>query len=203
MLESDFQRRAREWEERARSPYRDFFVASHRGWNDPLQWERQARIDAGFVMARPADNAAYPPPDLDVLEIGCGVGRLAATITPSVASYSGFDVAPSMVAAARCAVPSARFAAGDGRSVPESLRDRQSGLVFALAVFIHCAEETVAALLRDAWPLVRAGGRLRAQFLADEDDAEGYAIPPDTGTADAGETSGDRCRRRPCGYGAP
>ena len=82
------------WETLARTPYRDFFIASHRGWDDPETWSAQARFDADIALHErtPAELAA-----LDLLELGCGVGRLAQVIAPRVRSYTGFDVAPSMV----------------------------------------------------------------------------------------------------------
>lgn len=39
-----------EWEACARSPYRDFYVASHPGWDQSSAWDQQAGTDAARVL---------------------------------------------------------------------------------------------------------------------------------------------------------
>src|SRR5262245_34043891 len=84
----------RDWERRARSPSRDFFVASHPGWNDPVQWAARARIEAGALLLG-MDDAALRKGHM--LEIGCGVGRLAQPYLERVKSYTGIDIAEGMI----------------------------------------------------------------------------------------------------------
>src|SRR5262245_6319909 len=98
-----------EWEARAGSARRDYFIASHVGWDDPATWEAVARRDADAIFV---DLDSSFLQNAAVLEIGCGVGRLAAPILDRVASYTGVDIAPSLVdeARRRCTVlPRARF----------------------------------------------------------------------------------------------
>lgn len=176
----------REWEERARSPYRDFFVASHRGWQDADAWRHQAEVDVGHLLTRlPIDHpeglGAVPYTELDVLEIGCGVGRLAAVLAPRLRSYVGFDLSPSMVARARVdAAPKCSFWVNDGLTFPAEIGDRRFGLVFALAVFIHCPKFVCAALLAEARRVLAEGGQFRGHFLCDQSDLEGFSPPPQT-----------------------
>src|SRR5688572_25086345 len=133
----------REWEARGTLPSRDLFVASHPGWNDPVAWERTAATEVElFLAGLDADWLRT----VEVLELGCGSGRLARRLRAATRSYTGFDIAPSMVAAAqqRCAdLDGARFFVGDGLSVPAGARDRAYGLVLAVAVFIHCPRAVV------------------------------------------------------------
>ena len=64
----------RQWDRRGRSELRDLYIASHPGWDDPAEWRRRAELDVGFILTGiPEESLA----DLDVLEIGSGVGRLA------------------------------------------------------------------------------------------------------------------------------
>lgn len=168
-------RLGRDWEARARLPSRDLFVASHPGWNDPDAWERHARTELELFLSGldPAWLAAA-----DVLEIGCGSGRLVPFLRPRVRTYTGFDIAAGMVAAARrraAALPDVRLYLGDGLSVPEAARDRPYRLIVAVAVFIHCPREVIAANLESAWRCLQPGGQLRFQVLADPDDREGIA----------------------------
>ena len=40
-------------------------------------------------------------PDSDVLDFGCGIGRIAAAVAPRVRSVIGLDLSPGMIAEAR------------------------------------------------------------------------------------------------------
>jgi len=173
--EHDEARRLRAaWDERGRSAGRDFYVASHPGWDDPQRRLVQARVDADMLLHGLTDRLSA----LDVLEIGCGVGRLAALIAPRARSYTGLDIAPSMLAEARArhgALAGARFLECDGLGVPAAARDRSYGLVFAHAVLIHCPRAVCAAWLASALDVLAPGGELRCQLRADPSDPGGLA----------------------------
>jgi SAM-dependent methyltransferase len=166
----------RDWEARASLPSRDLFVASHPGWRDPATWERFARAElAHFLM----DLDPGWLSEADVLEIGCGSGRLAPFLRPRVRSYTGFDISRGMVEAARigCAgMEGVRFFAGDGLEVPRPARDRKYRLALAVAVFIHCPRQVIAANVRSAFACLAPGGQLRFQVLADPSDGEGLSV---------------------------
>ncbi len=174
----------RNWEELARSKYRDFFVASHRGWDDPATWRAQAEFDSAIVLHE------IPPArwqELEVLEVGCGVGRLAQVIAPRARSYTGFDVAPSMVeeARARCrGLSNTRFFPSDGVGVPEPARDRRYDLALALAVFVHCPRGVISALIGAVTAVLAPRGEFRFQLRADEADLTGIA-PSESAPIDA------------------
>jgi SAM-dependent methyltransferase len=161
------------WESFARSPYRDFFVASHRGWDDPEAWRAQADFDAAVVTHELGPERLC---ELDVLEIGCGVGRLAQVLAPRVRSYTGFDIALPMLeeARARCAgIGEARFFLGDGLGVPAEAADRRYGLAFAQAVFIHCPREVIRDTIASVVDVLATGGEFRFQLRADAADPTG------------------------------
>lgn len=164
---------AENWEARAALPSRDLFVASHPGWNDEQAWEEHARTELELFLAGLDMDWLK---EQDVLELGCGSGRLARRLRACSRSYTGFDIAAGMVEAAelRCAgTEGVRFFVGDGLSVPEPARDRAYGLVLAVAVFIHCPRDVIAANIEDAYRLVRPGGQIRLSVLAFPDDPEG------------------------------
>ena len=161
------------WDALSRSRYRDFFVASHRGWDDPETWRAQAEFDAAVVTheLEPARLGG-----IDVLEVGCGVGRLALVLAPRVRSYTGFDIAPRMVdeARARCGeLANARFFVGDGLSVPAPAADRRYGLAFAMSVFIHCPRDVIHSTIASVFGLLAPGGEFRFQLRADPSDTTG------------------------------
>lgn len=163
----------REWQARAALPSRDLFVASHAGWNDEAAWERTAATEVELFLAG-LDSAWLR--GVDVLELGCGSGRLARRLRAAARSYTGYDIAAGMVAAAEARTQDhegIRFFVGDGLSVPAGARDRQYGLVLACAVFIHCPRAVIAANVRAAMQQVAPGGQLRLSLLAFHDDPEG------------------------------
>jgi SAM-dependent methyltransferase len=168
----------RDWEAWASLPSRDLFVASHPGWRDPGAWERFARAELDHFLM---DLDPGWLSEADVLEIGCGSGRLAPFLRPLVRSYTGFDISRGMVEAARrrCAgMGGVRFLAGDGLEVPGPACDREYRLALAVAVFIHCPREVIAANVRSAFCCLGPGGQLRFQLLADPSDRDGLSVRP-------------------------
>jgi SAM-dependent methyltransferase len=180
-------RLAERWEERARSPHRDLFVASHQGWDDPAAWRAQAELDARNMLHRVDERVLS---SYHLLDVGCGVGRLAHPLAARAATYTGIDISPSMVdeARRRCApLANARFFTCDGLSVPPEARDRRYDLALAMAVFIHCPPAVSAALVRSVYGVLAPGGQLRFQFRADLDDPEGLVSLPEAQAAAAAQ----------------
>jgi SAM-dependent methyltransferase len=73
----------------------------------------------------------------DVLQIGCGIGRIEAAIAPLVRSATGIDISPAMVAAAteRCAgLSNVRFLLASGRDLSQFV-DGSFHLVYAVDSF--------------------------------------------------------------------
>ena len=166
------------WEKRARSESRDFYVASHVGWQQPDVWQQHARSDAMMILHGLVDAWMA---GADMLEIGCGVGRLARPFLEKLKTYTGVDVAPGMVDEATSRLsdePRARFFVSDGLGVPQGARDHDYGLIVALAVFIHCPRDLIERLITDGFERLAPGGRIRFQLLADPTDPDGVEAPP-------------------------
>ncbi|MFH1998577.1 MAG: class I SAM-dependent methyltransferase [Planctomycetota bacterium] len=162
-----------EWKSRASSDARDFFVASAPGWDDPEQWQKQAQIDVQNIFSGFSEEELS---DFDVLEIGCGVGRLVPSIASRIQSFTGFDIAEEMIAEARArcrTYPNARFFASTGASLPDKARDRFYHVAFCIGVFIHCPRDIIGSLIVDAFKQLAPGGELRFQVHADLNDPTG------------------------------
>jgi SAM-dependent methyltransferase len=170
---------ATNWEARAALPSRDLFVASHPDWNDPETWLRRAEIEISLFFAG-LDMEWLA--GVDVLELGCGSGRLAGLVRDAARSYTGYDIAAGMVKAAqqRCRDrEGVRFFVGDGLDVPAEAQDRQYGLVLAVAVLIHCPRTVIATNIQNVWRHVQPGGQIRLSVLAVHNDPEGIVGPQD------------------------
>lgn len=94
-------------------------------------------------------------PDLDVLEVGCGTGRIYERLVPRLvdnARYTGVDVSERMLEIARERFPQARFLAGDGYRL--QFADGAFDVVLAFEVLGHLPE--IGPFLRE---LVRTARR--------------------------------------------
>lgn len=163
----------RDWERRAQHPSRDFFVASHPGWDDPDLWERKAKIEADAMLLGMDDDALRKG---EMLEIGCGVGRLTSPYLDRLRSYTGIDISEGMIEEGRrrhAETPNSRFFLCDGLSIPAEARDREYHLILAVGVFIHLPENVISAWVEDGYRLLKPGGMLRFQVLADLQDPTG------------------------------
>jgi len=163
------------WGLRASSPYCDYYVAPHPGWQDPDRRRAQAELEIGHLLSDLDPGALR---DWRVLELGCGVGRLARVLAPRVRSYTGVDVAPEMIALAqsRCAdLGNARFLPSNGLGLSPPLSAERFELVLAFNVLIHCPRPVIASLVSSAYKALAPGGILRVHLLGDPRDMDGIA----------------------------
>ena len=140
--------------------------------------------DPGLLQVATAELLAWLEserllaPDRDVLDLGCGIGRVAAALAPLVRSVLGIDVSPGMVAQARqrySALANLRFETTPGTS----LRHFPCDLVLAIDSFPYLMQASVAtAHVAAAAGMLRAGGALAICNLS-------YRPDPDEDRRDA------------------
>ncbi|MEE9394604.1 MAG: class I SAM-dependent methyltransferase [Planctomycetota bacterium] len=175
--ESSAKRLKQRWEALAKTERRDYYIASHPGWDDPKIWASRASADAGFVLQGFSDDRLR---EAKVLEIGCGVGRLVPSIAKRVGRYTGIDIATSCIAEARkrCQeLDNTRFEECNGEEIPEAVLDQQYDIIFAAAVFIHCPLDVIEKMIAAAWKSLAPGGEFRFQLRGDLADNKGIQIP--------------------------
>jgi SAM-dependent methyltransferase len=103
--------------------------------------------------------------DVDVLDIGCGIGRLERALAPHVRSITAIDVSPGMIAAAaaRCGgLGNIAFLCVEGSGLAV-LAGRRFGLVLAVDVFpylVMAGREIAARHVADIAGLLDPGGAL-------------------------------------------
>lgn len=126
-------------------------------------------------------------PAADVLDLGCGIGRVAAALAPRCASVLGLDVSPNMVreAATRLANLGNVIIARTGGEHLDALPPAAFDLVLAIDSFPYVVQTGPATALRHirgAARALRPGGALcilnfsyRADDAADRADAEAWA----------------------------
>lgn len=109
----------------------------------------------------------------DVLDLGCGIGRVAAAIAPAVRSVLGLDIACRMVehARRRCAgLANVRFQTTDGLGI--ALDAASLDLIIAVDTMPYLVQAGVAdGHVADAARALRPGGALAVFNLAYGDDS--------------------------------
>lgn len=112
---------------------------------------RQILLDAGL------------PNDGYLIDVGCGSGRLARTL--SVEHYLGTDVVPDLLEYARsiCPNPGWRFMLVESIAIPES--DAVADMVCFFSVFTHLLHEDSYRYLLEARRVLKPGGKVVFSFL--------------------------------------
>jgi len=126
---------------------------------DPEAFERAGRADAERL-------AALFGPDDVVLDLGCGIGRVARYVAPGCRALWAVDASETMLAAARRrleSLPNVRFARGEGTAMP-AVPGGSVDFAYALLVLQHLEREDAFALLRDLRRALRPGGRAFLTF---------------------------------------
>jgi ubiquinone/menaquinone biosynthesis C-methylase UbiE len=115
------------------------------------------RYNADFLRKRVGIN-----PTDTVLEIGCGVGRLAQHLAPYCRRWIGCDVSPNMLKFAR-----ERLAAFSNIELVETsgydlapIEDASIDMVYCTVVFMHLDEWERYGYVEEAFRVLRPGGRL-------------------------------------------
>lgn len=93
----------------------------------------------------------------DVLEIGCGVGRLMRK------GYYGIDTSLNMLKIARERNPRLKLKVCDGRSIPHE--DNKFDYVYSYLVFQHLPKNAVQTYIDEAYRVLKDNGVLVFQFI--------------------------------------
>ena len=149
-------------------------------------WDRRARIDPRYWVAATAeaDEASYAAsaaqdaaalldglrgrvgPTGRVLDLGCGIGRIAAEIAGGFAEVVGVDVSPEMIASARAMHADRsglRFEANSGSDLA-AFPDADMDLVFSYSVLPHLPPDVLESYFLEVGRVLRPGGWFRYQF---------------------------------------
>ncbi len=141
---------------------------------------------ASRAGAPDASAPGAPAPVADVLDLGCGIGRLAVELAPRCRSVLGLDVSAGMVAEARrrCGhLPGVRIETTPGTDL-DALPTRAFDLVLAvdsMPYLVQVGPDALAVHVAGAARILRPGGRLAILNLSfgrplDQDVAELSAL---------------------------
>jgi ubiquinone/menaquinone biosynthesis C-methylase UbiE len=126
---------------------------------DPEAFEASGRADAERLAPLAGGGAV-------VLDMGCGIGRVARYVAPSCRTLWAVDASEAMLGHARrrlADLANVRFARCDGTRVP-AVPDDAVDLAYSLITLQHLEREDAFALLRELRRMVRPGGRIYVTF---------------------------------------
>lgn len=165
----------RDWNARARQCAREYILTGY-GERPEEDFEAEGRAQARYF-------SQFVAPESRILDLGCGVGRIALYLAPGVREYWGLDVSDEMLARARvrlAGLPNVRLLLGNGldfTGVPEGALD----FIFAYLTLHHVPREALLAYLRDGRRVLAEQGRFWLQ-VAYRQEAAPYQEPPDADT---------------------
>ncbi len=129
---------------------------------------------AGREGIEALNNILTLDPSWNVVNIGCGMGRLELPLSHRVASVTGFDVSEKMLERARNYLSGRKnvhLRRTDSRLV--GIDDDAMDLVISFLVFQHCPDEVTWEYFREAYRVLSTGGHFVFQILC-YDDNVGY-----------------------------
>ncbi len=109
----------------------------------------------------------------DVLEIGCGAGRIGTGLAPRCRSWVGADISSRMLARAvdrLGTVPNARLVQLSSVSLIQ-FKDKSFDVVYCTSVFGHLDEMDRWRYVEEAFRVLRPGGRILLDNIDVEADA--------------------------------
>jgi ubiquinone/menaquinone biosynthesis C-methylase UbiE len=172
-----------DWDQRARENAEYYIQTAVEHWNE-REFFRSGEIDvANEIMPDMLRicGGSRSPLDLDVLEIGCGVGRMTKMMARVFGRVTGIDVSAEMIRRARANLSSdnVTLIVGDGATL-SPLKDASCDFAFSYIVFQHIpSSEVVASYCREVYRVLRPGSLFKFQVQGTVWDRD---RPPNTWT---------------------
>lgn len=103
--------------------------------------------------------------DTDLLDLGCGLGRIAKWVAPHIEMYYGIDFSSGMIKQAieyNKKVKNVCFLVNDGKTIP--FEDKKFDFVISELVFIHLDKEAQISYINEARRVLREDGTFLCQL---------------------------------------
>jgi ubiquinone/menaquinone biosynthesis C-methylase UbiE len=126
---------------------------------DPEEFEAAGRLDAARIgqLIKPTDT---------VLDLGCGIGRVARYVAPLCREIWAVDASETMLDYARkrlADLPNVRFVQGAGASLPD-VPSASFDVVYSMLTLQHVEREHAFLLLRELRRILKPDGRTFLTF---------------------------------------
>lgn len=171
----------RDWDERAKENARYYVATAQSEWSDEDYFE-SGRKNVYHEILTDMDNVCRgkDPKDMNVIEIGCGSGRITRALSDVFGHVYGVDISGEMVRQAKESLhdrPNAHVFQNNGADL-QVLGDIQADFAFSYIVFQHIpSREVIYSYVREVFRLLRPGGLFKFQV---QGDATLQTTPEDT-----------------------
>jgi ubiquinone/menaquinone biosynthesis C-methylase UbiE len=171
-----------DWNKRALENAEHYVQNAHEKW-DEREFFRSGEINvANEIMPEMHSicGGSRSPRDLNVLEIGCGVGRMTKFVARIFGHVTAVDVSSEMIAKAKvnlASLDNVTLVNGDGATL-SAVADASQDFAYSFIVFQHIpTAEVIASYCREVYRVLRPGALFKfqvqgAQWQRDQ--------PPDT-----------------------
>ena len=122
--------------------------------------ESTVQLTGRWTANQVASALSLQPGD-EVLELGCGVGRIGKELAPRCSRWVGSDISPNMLKAARHRLDglgNVDFHQLERSSFSGIFADNSFDKAYSVAVFCHMDKEDLFLYLRDLHRIIRPGG---------------------------------------------
>jgi ubiquinone/menaquinone biosynthesis C-methylase UbiE len=157
-----------DWDRRACNNA-EFYVQSAKSSWDERDFFRSGEISvANEIMTDMSriTGGSRSPLDLDVLEIGCGVGRMTRMMARIFHHVTGVDVSAEMIQRAKTnlsTLDNVTLIVGDGASL-STLKDATFDFAFSFIVFQHIPNsKVITSYCREVYRVLRPGALFKFQ----------------------------------------
>ena len=158
-----------DWDARAASDARHH-IRTHPGPQSGRDFFRSGEINiANDLMPEMFRicGGTRSPLDLQVLEIGCGIGRMTRMMATIFGHVTGIDISPEMIRQARenlAGLPNVALLEGDGCTLRPLPNDRFD-FAFSFIVFQHIpALEIVESYFHEVWRVLKPNSLFKVQL---------------------------------------
>lgn len=149
----------RDWDARAAEDARFFIATGAASSDEAFRESGKHDLEGAILCGVELDR------DAEVLEIGCGIGRLLVPLSERVAVAHGVDISPAMIEQARSfssVRSNVHLSATDGTL--SGFPDASLDFVYSYIVFQHVPDRaSIETYVREAARVLRPGGLLRFQ----------------------------------------
>jgi ubiquinone/menaquinone biosynthesis C-methylase UbiE len=171
-----------DWDQRAKENAEYYIHTGTENWSE-REFFRSGEINvANEIMSDMLRicGGTRSPLDLDVLEIGCGVGRMTKMMGRIFRHVTAVDVSSEMIKRARSnlsALDNVKVILGDGATL-SGVQDSSFDFAFSFIVFQHIPSvDVIASYCREVYRVLRPGALFKFQLQGAQWDRD---QPPDT-----------------------
>ena len=163
-----------EWDGRAKENARHYVATLRDDWSDADFFESGAGWVRQHIESRLSEICGgRAPSELNMLEIGCGAGRMTMPLSKIFGHVDAVDISPEMIAQAKIALRdcrNVRFHVNNGKDLAMFKKD-EFDFAFSGIVFQHIPSRAIIEnYIRETWRVLRSG----ALFIF---QVQGHSIP--------------------------